>query len=223
MRSSDPPADLTGFPQAVWQAGRRAHRVFRHTDPETGRPRTPLFFASGTGAAHEGRWDLPEPEGSCYHADDEVVCVLEALAPDLPTDGPPRLASDTWLVQRRRIEVSARTDISGYADLDAEEAFGFGVAGDLHTTTDDRHLTQRWAAELRGHGYAGVRAHARTPPAAGAGTWTLFGPAGPAITPPDPALELGPTTSLHDDAALLRRLRRYGVAFLPVPNDVAAD
>ena len=222
MRSSDPPADLTGFPQAVWPAGKRAHRVYRQTDPLTGAPRTPLFFASGTGAAHQGHWDLPEPEGSCYLADDPIVCVLEVLAPDLPRGSPPRLASEAWLRQRRRVELVASRDLPGHADLEADEASGFGVAGDLHTT-DDRALTQRWAAELRRYGQTGVRAHARTPPAGDAGSWTLFGPAGPASTPPNPGLEIGPPAPLQDDAALLRRLAQHGVEVLPIPNDVAAD
>ncbi len=222
MRSTDPPADLAGFPQTTWHAGQRAHRVYRHTDPDTDTPRAPLFFASGTGADHEGRWDLPAPEGACYHADDEVVCVLESLAPDLPPGGPVRLVADAWLRQRRRIEMFARVDSGPYADLKADETFGFGVAGDLHTT-DDRALTQRWAAALRRNGHAGVRAHARTPPRSDAETWTLFAKAGPATVPPDPALVLGPPVTLHDDAALLRRLRGHGVELLPVPNDVTAD
>ncbi len=219
MRSSDPPADLRDFPQTVWQAGRRAHRIYRHTDPQTGAPRAPLHFASGTGAAHEGRWDLPQPNGSCYLADDAAVCVLEVLAPDLAPGGPRRLASETWLRQRRRVEVVATDDVTGHADLDADAAFGYGVAGDLHTT-DDRGLTQRWAAELRRHGHVGLRAHARTPPAGSAGTWTLFGPGGAAGVPPQPGLVAGAPTTLHDDAALLRRLADHGVEFLPVPNEV---
>jgi hypothetical protein len=222
VRSSGPPADLSGFPQASWQAGKRAYRVYRHTDPETGEPRTPLFFASGTGGPAEGRWDLPSPEGACYLADDEVVSVLEVLVPDLPPSGPPRLVADVWLRRRRRIEIVARADSGPYADLDAEEACGFGVAGDLHTT-DDRSLTQRWAAALRRHEMIGIRAHARTPPGGRAGTWSLFGPAGPAQTPPGPALVPGPSVALHDDAALLHRLRDHGVEVLPVPNEVDAD
>jgi hypothetical protein len=138
-----------------------------------------LRLGHGWGAA-EGRWDLPSPEGACYLADDEVVSVLEVLVPDLPPSGPPRLVADTWLRRRRRIEIAARADSGPYADLDAEEACGFGVAGDLHTT-DDRSLTQRWAVAR------------------------------------------GASVALHDDAALLHRLRDHDVEVLPVPNEVDAD
>lgn len=221
MRSSDPPADLIDFPQTAWVAGHRAHRIYRQTDPLTGAERAPLFFSTGTGAAHEGRWDLPEPDGSCYLADHVAICVLEVLAPDLAPGGPRRRASETWLRQRRRVEVVATENVTGHADLDADAAFGYGVAGDLHTT-DDRALTQRWAAELRRHGHTGIRAHARTPPAGSGGTWTLFGPAGAADAPPNPGLAADATPTLHDDAGLLRRLADHGVEFLPVPNDVDA-
>ena len=222
MRSTAPPDDLAGFPTTTWRPGQGAHRVYRHTDPETGEPRTPLYFASGSGAFHEGRWDLPAPDGACYLADDVAVCILEAVAADLVPGSPSRLASDAWLRQRRQVPVSARATSDAYAQLGADGAFGFGVAGDLHTT-EDRALTQGWAAALCGHGQAGLRAHARTPPGGDHGTWTLFGPAGPASQPPDTALELGPSESLHDDAELLRRLERLGVSFLPAPNDVPAD
>lgn len=172
MRSTDPPDDLTGFPEATWHAGRRAHRVYRHADPGTGEPRAPLYFASGTGGSHEGRWDLPAPEGSCHHADEAAVRVIEVVAPDPPGGGPPRLVSEVWLRQRRRVEVTARAESGPYADLDAEGASC---------------------------------------------------PAGPATTHPDRSLRgVGPVKTLHDDSDLLRRLREYGIEFLPIPNDVDA-
>jgi hypothetical protein len=204
----------------IWHESVVGHRIHLLSDPRTGERRAPLFFASATVDPDlGGRYDLTAPRGACYLADAVATCVLEVAAEDLDATGGMQLLSEMWLRRRRRIELTARRDHEPFADFTAASAFGFGLSGDIHAT-DDRALTQRWAAAVRRAGMIGVRGHARTPPGGTAATWTLFGDAGPTVT--ITGYVTSPPATLHQDAELLDELRRYGVEVLPVPNSVRA-
>src|SRR5664279_4864873 len=70
-----PPGDMNGFPSRRLTTRRRWSRCHRR---ENG-----TWFYSSTG----GRWDLPEPNGTCYVAENDRGAVLEVVGPDLYDQG----------------------------------------------------------------------------------------------------------------------------------------
>ena len=66
------PSSLEDFPTRQFTAATALFRVVR-------RGAGPWWF----GSSMKGRFDLPEPEGTCYLATDEVTALLEVFGPDL--------------------------------------------------------------------------------------------------------------------------------------------
>lgn len=65
------PAELEGFPRMVLESVTCLYRVGRAE-------RSPWWF----GSSLEGRFDLPEPDGTCYVALDPLTALLEVIGPD---------------------------------------------------------------------------------------------------------------------------------------------
>ncbi|MCP3958724.1 MAG: RES family NAD+ phosphorylase [bacterium] len=158
-----PPADaseLRSFPRRTLPPERRLWRVVR-------RGRGPWWFGSSGG----GRFDLPEPNGTCYLADDELAALLEAVGPDRKGGG----ISTRFFTDRRihRLQVPGARSL---ADLTSRRCAGFGITLEVHTVVPyDR--TRAWALGLHRAGAEGLLYLARHDPGGGRG-FALFGTAG---------------------------------------------
>lgn len=119
----------------------------------------------------EGRFDLPEPEGTCYLARDPLAALLELIGPELESG----TVSEDFLRQRRMRELRVPEEI-GMADLTSRKASGFGVTAEIGTVVP-YELPQAWAARLRAAGSGGLVYWLRHDPSRAEG-YALFGPHG---------------------------------------------
>jgi len=152
--------ELRAFPrrpldsrQTLWRVSRKGHR--------------PWWF----GSTLESRFDLPEPEGTCYLAADPLSAILEVVGPD-------RVAgwiSPSLLEDRRLHELRVPMEHT-LGDLTVRQAAGFGITLEIHSHPD-YHLTQAWAKRLREAGTEGLLYRARHDPSGGS-SLALFGPSG---------------------------------------------
>lgn len=118
-----------------------------------------------------GRFDLPQPDGTCYLATDELTAVLEVFGPDRSGG----MIATEELARRRlyRLRVPRRCSC---ADLTSRRAAGFGLTLEVHSSTR-YDLTRAWAQSLRDAGAAGLLYFARHDPSSGQCV-ALFGPSG---------------------------------------------
>ncbi|MDR0946063.1 MAG: RES family NAD+ phosphorylase [Bifidobacteriaceae bacterium] len=158
--------NLVGFPSAELVTGTslwRAHRVTR----------SEWWFASAP-----GRFDLPEPRGTWYAADDTATAVREHLRATLIATGAvtARLAQSFHLTKvrlKQRIKCAAVSD---------NNAAAWGITRELVTMTDYQ-VTHEWAKAFAQAGFDGIRYGSRF--TTGEPTaWALFGDAGAPQTPP---------------------------------------
>jgi hypothetical protein len=132
-------------------SGRCLYRVWRTELPDGGRREDPWWFASAdTEAGLGGRFDLPEPMGTCYLATRPEAALLEALQMRL-THLP---ASE---LRVRRVAVCmAPDDAPDAAMLTARRTAGeWGITAELWAGRD-RSLTRRWAQAIRRDGWWAV-------------------------------------------------------------------
>jgi hypothetical protein len=141
--------------------------VFRAHSTEFG----PWFFASGDG----GRFNLREPFGTCYFADDVETAIRESLGAYVEDGG---LATRAEVNVRR---VSALNLSPGvFADLGDPASVRFDLTREVLTTID-YEVTNAWARAFSGIPVDGIRYASRFtmgPP----NSWALFGAAGPDVT-----------------------------------------
>lgn len=116
----------------------------------------------------QGRFDLPEPEGTCYLATDEITALLEVLGPDLESGA---VSSD--LLKNRRLRKLYLAREQSLSDLTSREAVRFGITSEIGTIVP-YGCPQAWAAKLRAEGSPGVVYWARYDPARNE-TVALFG------------------------------------------------
>lgn len=153
------PEKLRGrFPVAALQSGAALHRTHVAT-------REPWWFGHSLG----GRFDLPEPGGTCYTGESEIVTLLEtwmgvSLVPR------PELAG------RAISAMSVERDLA-LADMTSNAAIEFGITAEISTTIDYA-LTQQWASALHAAGYDGIRYWARHEVARSAACVALFAAGG---------------------------------------------
>lgn len=199
-----PVAELAHLPGKTI-VGSRLHRVYRR---RRGRP---WWFASIPVDADvqmrmaAGRFDLPEPDGACYLASSPLGSVLEAFA------GFGRgLLPDEELRNRLRAQVIVPEGARPAAWLTSGRVRGRGVTQALWAGPD-RPLTQMWAAALRRAGWAALFHGLQHDPTGRLRGVTLFDAAG-AHPPLDDDQGWGHTDhGLHDDAAVIAGLARYGI------------
>ncbi len=192
-----PPADpaaLEGFPRMVLESVTCLYRVGRAE-------RSPWWF----GSSLEGRFDLPEPDGTCYVALDPLAALLEVIGPDRERG----YLSAEHLARRRIYELYLEDD-RVLADLPATQAAAFGVTLEIHAIVP-YDLPQTWAHRLRAAGFEGVRYLVRHDPSGEDGL-ALFGShGGHPDWPVDEEREIG--------AQMLERLEtRYGLKVLRIPH-----
>lgn len=159
-RPPEDPKELTGFPVRRFSVTGQLFRIVR-------RGCGPWWF----GNSMKGRFDLPEPEGTCYLATDEISALLEVIGPNLERGS----VSLDFLNARslRKLELPEELDLS---DLTSREAVRFGITGEIGTLVP-YDLPQTWAAALRTLGSPGLAYWPRHDPARTVSV-VLFGPQG---------------------------------------------
>ncbi len=186
--------DLAEFPRAEIGANDTLWRVAR-------RGKSPWWFSSSMA----GRFHLPEPDGTCYLAKDDLAALLEVVGPDRNggTVSPEFIA-------RRRIHRLRPGRSPALADLTARKAAAFGVTHEIHTIVP-YDLPQAWAARLHQSGFDGLCYFARHDPAS-SDSLALFGESGE-----DSARDPGTGEPIGEDR--LRRLTEtYGIRVVDVPR-----
>ncbi|HEX6900774.1 MAG TPA: RES family NAD+ phosphorylase [Thermoanaerobaculia bacterium] len=192
-----PPADplaLKDFPQRNLSPEIRLFRVVR-------RGRGPWWF----GSSMEGRFDLPEPAGTCYLAADELSALLEVLAPERDR----AMISMELLEQRgiRELQVPRETTLS---DLTSRRASGFGITAEIGTIVPYEQ-PQAWAASLYRAGFLGIVYWLRHDPSRAEGI-ALLGPHGERKH-----WKRGRERPISEE--LIERLHtEYGIEVVPIPT-----
>lgn len=150
-------SQLSDFPSRLLAAGARLFRIVR-------KGRGPWWF----GSAMDGRFDLPEPHGTCYLAADPLAALLEIIGPER-TGG---LISPEFLSERRLRELQVPEDIKA-ADVTSRRASQFGITAEIGTIVPyDR--TQAWARCFQEADFQGIVYWLRHDPARSEGI-ALFG------------------------------------------------
>jgi hypothetical protein len=154
------PSALEGFPIRPLSPNTDLFRVVR-------RGFGPWWF----GSSMKGRFDLPEPDGTCYLAMDEISALLEVIGPDLESGA----VSSHFLSDRslRKLRVPEEQSLS---DLTSRQAVRFGITTEIGTVVP-YGCPQAWAAKLRMTGSQGVVYWARHDPSHGE-AMALFAPQG---------------------------------------------
>jgi hypothetical protein len=118
-----------------------------------------------------GRFDLAEPEGTCYLAADEISALLEVIGPDLE-----RGAVSAEILKARSLRKLHLPEEMDLADLKSREAVRFGITAEIGTIVP-YSCPQAWAAGLRANGSPGVAYWPRHDPSRKVAV-ALFGPHG---------------------------------------------
>jgi hypothetical protein len=165
--------------------------------------RGPWWFSS----SGEGRFDLADPNGTCYVAEAELHTLLEAWAGML-------VIPDYLVADRDTARLGLALGVT-VADLTSNRAVQYGVTAEIFTTVD-YSLTQLWASALHAAGYAGIRYWARHDLAHDAACLALFGSAG--APGASAGLDTISVEHLPDRPELLEALaQETGISILPVP------
>lgn len=123
------------------------------------------------GSSMQGRFDLSEPQGTCYLATDEISALLEVLGPDLESGA---ISSDLLEARSlRKLRLPGKLDL---ADLTSREAVRFGITAEIGTNVPYER-PQAWAAALHAAGSPGLAYWPRHDPARKIAL-ALFGPHG---------------------------------------------
>lgn len=202
----DPPTDpdeLLDFPGAP--PIEKLHRISEHPEP---------WWFSSVGRIDSpdgGRFDLVEPDGTCYLAESVEGCLVEKL-----------LRVPTRVVVAERLDelfhTTARSTRGLHtADLSADAASGFGVNAEIHSTLDPAGA-RRWSIALRAAGFRALRHLVRADPTGALRGRAVFGTVGLHLRAPA-GLATAIVTPLDLDVAT-RALAAHHVRVLPIPHDV---
>lgn len=141
------PKEVEGFPHSL----STGHRFRAHNQNHG-----PWHFASiPSDSNHGGRFDLHEPQGTCYVADDIEAAVRERLGP--------RFAGHRWIPESKilqstsvsRLDPIDRPSKGHLANTTAKMAARW-VTREISTTLN-YPLTQEWAAAFHAAGFVGVK------------------------------------------------------------------
>jgi hypothetical protein len=176
-----PPADLRRFPA------------------RTLKPETPLFRihcasfgAWWFGSSGQSRFDLPEPQGTCYLALSPAGAFVETFGryPVIPLE----------LVDERRLAKTAVSGPARLADTTVKRALGFRCPLTIGAS-EQYERTQEWALAFAAHRFDGILYRLSHDPSARQRGVALFGPAGEQAAPPE-------VDDQPIDSQLLRDIRR---------------
>lgn len=129
---------------------------------------SPWFFASDDG----GRFNLREPRGTCYFADDAETAIRESFGP---------LVEDGGVITRARAESKRVSTVdlpdgATFADLGAGNTVRYGLIREVLTSVDYT-ITNAWAEALSQIPTDGIRYASRFT-MGDSNSWALFGQAG---------------------------------------------
>jgi hypothetical protein len=187
------PGDLEGFPEHALSPEVVLWRIARAG-------RSPWWF----GSSLEGRFDLPEPAGTCYLAAEALGALLEVIGPERRGGLLARTFFEGRVLFGLRVPEGRRL-----ADLTARTGVGYGLTLEIHSLVPYT-LPQAWAVALDGQGFDGLRYRARHDPGGGF-AFALFGEHGVAPWPVDLEQAIG--------NALLQQLEEScGLRVLEVPR-----
>jgi hypothetical protein len=204
MQRPDRTARHAHFPHHTCESGSTWYR--NHTD----RPGTPdrgvWWFSSSpetTARLGSGRFDLPDPFGTCYLADTANAAVNELIGPDVAARG--------WveepLVDGRVVSRIGLPQHVWAANVSVSKAARFRITAEF-TATGDYDLTQDWARIFHRDGFGGIRYALRFTPGQCRGlAW--FGPAGA----PHPTWPGDP-----DPEPMRERLEEMDFEVVPIPT-----
>lgn len=165
------PSALGGFPRwrlTTRRALKRGHRTKRGA----------WWFAS----SGSGRFDLPEPQGTCYLALDTPTAIREAVGERLTALG----VIDYGFAAERCVSSLHVPRSHALADACHVSAADYGVTRELSTITPYT-LPQKWADAFNASKCAGIRYQTRFTTGAAPNAVALFGQAGEQPWPADEA------------------------------------
>jgi hypothetical protein len=163
--------------------------------------RGPWWF----GSTMDGRFDLPEPHGTCYLAVDPLSALLEILGPERRGG----IVSANLIAERRIRQLQIPAEIA-VADTTVRQASGFGITAEIGTIVPYGR-PQAWAARLFQAGLQGILYWLRHDPSRSEGI-ALFGSHGERKT-----WKRGRERTVSRE--LIQRLRmECGIEVEPIPH-----
>ena len=191
----DDPARLRGFPSSTLEPETELWRVCR---VENG----PWWFSSSL----NGRFDLPEPQGTCYLSTQPLSALLEVLGPDR-VEG----TVSTEMLAKLRLYSLHPPGTMSLADFTAGQAAGFGITLEIHTCSPYA-LPQAWARALNAAQADGLLYFARHDPSLNLSV-ALFGESGERKS-----WDPGSAHGIEETDVLERLWRDYGIRATPRPR-----
>jgi RES domain len=198
-----PPADVSGFPRSRLQPTVPLYRA--HTAG-----RSPWWFSSDL----SGRFDLIQPNGTCYLATDVATALRERFGHDLVRRGVVTF------------EAAAKTQVSTVqissprwlANACSPTAAKFGMTREIGTCPSYT-IPQAWAAAfLAGGKHSGIRYQTRFSTGAAANALALFDVAGQQNWPLDPNPTNGVQACTDEGIMVARRPTRRQVRIVQPPE-----
>lgn len=201
-----PPSDLSAFPVLQpARSPRELFRIFHLRHRTTGALNSPWRFSSRPPGA--ARFDLEEPNGTCYWSDRRYGCWVEVWRGAGVVD-----RAD---VTRRALFTTTPPKLR-LADTTARAAHGVGVTGELSTLVP-YDVPQAWAQALHRDGFQGLVGLCRHDPSLTARNFAIFGPSGTVVRRRGWTISRSP---LLGDAVLAAELTELGVQVAAVPHTV---
>lgn len=166
-----PPADLSQFPRSRLLPSKRLYRA--HTAG-----RSPWWFSSDL----SGRFDLLQPNGTCYLATDIAAALRERFGHDLVRQG----VVTVQAAGRTQVSTLQIPSARWLANTCAPAAASFGMTREIGTCPS-YDIPQAWAAAFfTGGKHSGIRYQSRFSTGAAPNSAALFDLAGQQPWPTDP-------------------------------------
>ncbi|WP_200946290.1 RES domain-containing protein [Arthrobacter sp. Soil764] len=140
----EPPADLTGFPSQRIEPDRKLWRAVQAPNPD----RWGAWWFSSNG----GRFDLPNPLGTCYLATDVKAAIRERLGRVFRIGS---LLPESLMHAMELAEVQLPHPVE-VADTGHESAADWGAIRELGSVTGSYAKTVRWAQAFQQASFGGV-------------------------------------------------------------------
>jgi hypothetical protein len=200
-RPDEAELDFTRFPRRTFRV---ASEWFRQHHDRASADRGAWYFASyPVGGEGSGRFDLVEPNGTCYLASTDQGALNELVGPDCARRG----WVDADLVAGRVLSRLPLPQEVMSADTTSTRAGQFRLTNEL-PVTERYDLTQAWAAAFHRRGFGGVHHVLRFTPGYTRGL-SLFGAQGA----PDPPPPGDPDPTPAREAAI-----NYGIEVVDPPS-----
>jgi hypothetical protein len=199
-----PLSGLSGFPR--WNLT-TTRTLFRAHSTSHG----PWWFATARGAKDDGRFDLPDPDGTCYLASTQAGAIRERWGRNLVRRGYV-MAADADTTEVSVLTVTTKHRL---ADTVNSKAASYGVTRELGTVIP-YGLPQAWAVAFHDVGCAGIRYEPRFSTGPRDLAYAIFGDKGPRTWPGDPSPLSGRTAATRAGLRVVDPPRRVKIASPPL-------